>query len=67
MPAPIMEIIITDHVKVSMVENTRPRYSSETWRNSCEKFKTELTATAARDNPMKKSAAPKLCIWVKIT
>ena len=42
----------------SMVENTRPRNSSATCRSSCDMFSTELTATAARESPMKTSAQP---------
>ena len=33
-PASAMEIIIVIHVQLSIVANTRPRYSFETWRSS---------------------------------
>src|SRR5207237_4944566 len=66
MPASIIEIIITDQTMDSMVAKTRPRYSSETWRSNCDMFKTELTATAARESAIKNSATKKFSIWLKM-
>src|SRR5258708_17468171 len=63
-PAPSIETIIMDHVMVSIVAKTRPRNSSETWRNNCNVLSTELTAIAARDKPRNKMASPKLAIWL---
>ncbi len=66
-PAPNIESIIIDHDNVSMVAKTRPRNSSETWRNNCEVFSTELTAMAARDIAINTIASVKLGIWLNTT
>ena len=57
-PASAIETIIVIQVHVSIVEKTRPRYSFEMCRRSCEKFKTELTPTAAREMLMNSKAQP---------
>ena len=57
-PARAIETIIVIQVHVSIVENTRPRYSFEMCRRSCEKFRTELTPTAAREMPINNNAQP---------
>ena len=55
-----------DQTDDSIVEYTRPRNVSGTCRSSCEKFSTDVTATADRERPMKNSAAAKLRIWLKM-
>ncbi len=66
-PATPIDIIIVSHVHVSIVANTRPRNSSETWRRSWEKFSTELTATAARETAIQTSAIPNVGARLKST
>ena len=44
------------HCNDSSVANTRPRNRSSTCRNNCEKFRTALTAIAAREIKMKTQA-----------
>jgi hypothetical protein len=55
-PAADIETIITAHTSDSIVANTRPRYSSETFLSSCYIFSTELTPTAARESAIKNRA-----------
>ena len=66
-PAPIIDSSMVDHVNDSSVANTRPRNRSSTWRRSCEKFNTELTATAARERAMKTQASARVGIWLNRT
>jgi hypothetical protein len=66
-PAASIESIIVDQFMVSMVENTRPRKRLSTCFKSFDQFKTELTATLARDNPIKNRAHPHEGIWLKRT
>ncbi len=66
-PAAPMEIIIVSHVHVSTVAKTRPRYSSETCRRSCDMFRTLLTATEARERAMNSKAHPNVGAWLNST
>ena len=63
----IIEIIIIDQVSVSRVAKTLPRNSFATCFSNSEKFSTELTATAARESPMKKHAVQNCFIWLNTT
>jgi hypothetical protein len=63
-PAAIIDSIMVDHVSDSKVANTRPRYLSSTWWSNCEKFSTELTATAPRDSAMNTHAHAIVGIWL---
>src|SRR5690348_3692493 len=65
LPAAIMESIIVDQFMVSMVEKTRPRKRSSTCFSRLDQLRTELTATLARETPMKKSAQRQFVIWLK--
>ena len=67
MPAAIMESIMVDQFMVSMVEKTRPRKRSSTCFRSFDQLSTELTATLARESPMKKRASGQLGIWLNTT
>ncbi len=67
MPAAVMDSIIVDHTSESNLENTRPQYSSETWRSSCGHVQTELTATAARDSAIRTSGSQDCCAWLNRT
>ena len=61
MPASIIETIMVDQVHAIPWWKRRVRgIRSDTCRSSCDKFSTELTATAARERPMKNSAQPKV-------
>src|ERR1700722_12838369 len=66
-PATAIESIIVIQFQLSMVANTRPRNSSETWRSCWVTFNTLLTATAARDKPMKNNAHPNVFAWLNKT
>src|ERR1700691_6597957 len=66
-PAIAIESIMVIQFQLSTVAKTRPRNSSETCRNCCVTFKTLLTATAARDKPMKDTAAPNVFAWLNNT
>src|ERR1019366_9546841 len=63
-PASVIDTIMTLHCTLSMVEKTRPRYSSATWRRSCPILSTLETPTAAREIAMENSAHPEVLIWL---